>query len=195
MALTKNQIIKQLYESVNFNSCINKMEPGHLRADLKAEVVLILLETPAEKIIQMNSTGQLPYYAVRIIINQIQSNSSPFAKMYRKTVTSYVSDIDEHADLKLEYIKQNPVTEDQETLQERETREQWEDRIKDLTFSEINKLYWYDRDMILLYQKLGSFREIERRTRIPSTSCYDTIKKAMNIIKSNVTNTDNIPAR
>lgn len=168
------------------------MEPDYLREDLKAEVILILLETSDEKIQNLNANGQLAYYAVRIIINQIQSNTSPFAKIYRQMIASIDNEV--FADQKTEYIKNNPINEAGETLMDRESRENMEDRINELAIDEINKLYWYDRDMVLAYKKHGSFREIEKHTGIPFSSCYHTIKKAMNTIKKNVnSNNNNIP--
>ena len=87
---TKNQIIEELYRSKEFNDCIGKMEPEHLRDDLKAEVALILLETPDTKIAGLSEQGNLKFYAVRIILNLIQSKTSTFFKKYR----SYFVEID-----------------------------------------------------------------------------------------------------
>lgn len=81
--MSKNEIIEELYRSKEFNDCINKMEPEHLRDDLKAEVVLILLETEGAKIKALYERNELKYFTVRIILNLIQSRSSPFYKKYR----------------------------------------------------------------------------------------------------------------
>ena len=81
---TKNQIIEELYNSREFNDCINKMEPEHLRDDLRAEVVLILLETDETKIRQLHEKGELKFYTVRIILNLIKSKTSAFFKKYRQ---------------------------------------------------------------------------------------------------------------
>lgn len=83
---TKNQIIEELYKSKEFNDCIGKMEPEHLRDDLRAEVVLILLETDERKLAEIHAAGALKFYTVRIIINLIQSKSSPFYKTYRMPI-------------------------------------------------------------------------------------------------------------
>jgi hypothetical protein len=80
---TKNQIIAELYESREFNDCIGKMEPEHLRDDLRAEVMLILLETDERKLLDIHANGGLKFYTVRIILNLIQSKTSSFYKKYR----------------------------------------------------------------------------------------------------------------
>jgi hypothetical protein len=59
------------------------MEPDHLRDDLRAEVALILLETDEKKLQEIHQGGGLRYYTVRIIMNLIQSKTSPFYKTYR----------------------------------------------------------------------------------------------------------------
>lgn len=81
----KNEIITQLYNSKEFNDCIEKMEPEHLRDDLRAEVALILLETDEHKVLAIHASNinALKYYTVRIILNLIQSKTSAFYKKYR----------------------------------------------------------------------------------------------------------------
>src|SRR5690349_22039567 len=80
------------------------MEPEHLRDDLRSEVMLILLETPEDKIRQLHEQKVLKFFTVRIIMNLIQSKTSKFYKQYRQQFTpigikqdysgnSYVDDI------------------------------------------------------------------------------------------------------
>jgi hypothetical protein len=82
----KNEIVAELFTSKDFNDCIGKMEPEHLRDDLRAEVALILLETDERKLIDIYMGGGLRYYTVRIILNLIQSKTSSFYKKYRLPV-------------------------------------------------------------------------------------------------------------
>lgn len=103
---TKNEIVGELFTSKEFNDCIAKMEPDHLRDDLKAEVALILLETPDDKIVAIYSSGPmaLKYYTVRIILNLIQSKRSAFYKKYRQPFVEL--DLNVHYDVK----HRGPVT-------------------------------------------------------------------------------------
>ena len=95
---TKNEIITEFYRRKEFNDCINKQEPEHLRDDLRAEVMLILLETSEEKIKALHEKDELKYYAVRIILNLIQSKTSSFFKKYRQSLVEL--DINVHYDAK-----------------------------------------------------------------------------------------------
>lgn len=99
--MTRNEIVTELYNSREFNECINKMEPEHLRDDLKAEVTLILLETDEQRLLSIYSNGPnaLKYYTVRIIINLIQSKTSLFYKKYR----SYFVEIDPNYNYDVRY--------------------------------------------------------------------------------------------
>jgi hypothetical protein len=163
---TKNQIIEELYKSREFNDCINKMEPEHLRDDLKAEVVLILLEIDEVKLMEIHGKGALKFFTARIIINQVFSKTSPFYKQYRQ-----------------QFNEINDRFAYEETdIEERATREEIEEKM----LSEIDNLYWYNAGIVKLYMKLGNFRAIERDTGIPYASAYKTVKKSFNEIKQKV---------
>lgn len=85
--------IESLYNSKKFNEAINKMDPEDLRADLKSEVILIVMEKPAEMVLSLHNEKKLEFYAIRIMLTQIKSNTSPFYKKYR--VHRQHSEIDE----------------------------------------------------------------------------------------------------
>lgn len=164
---TKNEIIEQLFKSREFNDCINKMEPEHLRDDLRSEVVLILLETPEEKIQLINEqVNGLKYYTVRVILNLIQSKTSKFYKQYRQQL----------AELNDRFAYEFT------DLEEREQREEMEDK----ALGEVDNLYWYNKEMVRLYLQHGNYRAIEEITRIPYSSAYKTIQRSLQEIKLKV---------
>lgn len=163
---TKNQIIEELYKSKEFNDCIGKMEPEHLRDDLKAEVTLILLEIDEHKILEMHSKGVLRFFTARIIINQIFSITSPFYKNYRQ----------QHGEIK------DRIAYDEADIAERATREE----IEEQAMREIDNLYWYNSGIIKLYLKHGNYRAIEEDTGIPYSSAYKTIQKSFQEIRQKV---------
>lgn len=160
---TKNQIIEELFNGKDFNDCLGKMEPAHLRDDLRQEVILTMCELPEEKVVKLHEEKVLVFYVVRVIINMIRSTNSPFAKKYRTTYTELVE-------------QEEPTGPD---MNERLLREE----LEDYTLSEINSLYWYDAELIRLYMNLGTFRAIQEMTGIPYVSCFKTIKKAMGVLK------------
>lgn len=161
--LSKNEIVAQLFSSKEFNDCIGKMDPEHLRDDLRGEVILILLETDEKKLRDLQDNGGLKFYTVRIILNLIQSKTSPFYKKYRQHTT--------------DYIPENSID---DGLNGRVYKELQEEK----AIAIIDKMYWYDREIVRLYMKLGSYRAIEKDTGIPWESCYSTIRKAINQIRN-----------
>lgn len=194
--MTKDRILTDLFKSEEFNSCIGKMKPAHLQDDLRSEVILILCESDEEKILNLHESGGLRYYTVRIILNLIQSSSSPFYKKYRsmfdtrdpKATQNDKSGID-NGDAYLESLLQQEAESDQEyagqvfsILEKREVKENQEDA----ALLAVDDLYWYDQQIVKLYMRLGNFRAIEKETGIPWESCYKTFKKACKQIKDKV---------
>jgi hypothetical protein len=161
--MTKNKIISDLFVSKDFNSCIGKMKPEHLQDDLKAEVALILCELPEEKVIQLHNNGGLKFYTVRIILNQIQSNSSPFFKKFRQQNLD-ISEVNE-TDIE-QGVDYNPK--------------------KDAAIVAIDGLPWYDREIVKMYAIHGTYRAIEKETGIPFESIYKTVQKACKAIRKKV---------
>lgn len=50
----------------------------------------------------------------------------------------------------------------------------------------IGELYWYDREILMLYIELGNYRAIEKKTGIPYASAYKTVQKVIKEIKQKV---------
>jgi hypothetical protein len=163
----RNEIVTELYNSKEFNDCIGKMEPDHLRDDLRAEVALILLETEDKRLIEIHTAGALKFYTVRIILNLIQSKTSLFYKRYRQQAAE---------------ITDRFMADEQLDIEERMTREDMEDQ----AMKEIDNLYWYNAGIVKLYLKHGNYRAIEQDTGIPYSSAYKTIQKSFQEIKQKV---------
>lgn len=162
--MTKNQIIENLFTGKNFNDCLSKMEPRHLREDLKMEVISIVCEWSDEKVIQLHLDKALEFYVVRVILNQVKSKTSGFVRKYRSTSTYEIT---------------RDVPCQNEDIRNRQIKEE----LQRIAIEEIDRLYWYDAEMIRLYLKLGNFRAIEEHTGIPFISCYKNIQKSLTILK------------
>lgn len=155
--MTKNEILSELFTSKDFNQCIRKMKPESLQDELKAEVALILCEKPEDLIIGLADRKELRFYTVRIILNLIQSNTSQFYKKFRVN------------NLELSEISEPTIIE--------------YDERKDTAISEIDNLYWYDREILKLYAEHGTYRKVEEVTGIPFESVYKTVMKNCKIIR------------
>lgn len=170
-----NEIVAELYQSKEFNDCIRRMEPEHLRDDLRSEVILILLETRAEKLLDIYQKGALKFYTVRIILNLIQSTRSDFYKRYRQPISEFTADL------------MNKFSVDDEADAELVDEKEAVGRLLDQVIDEVDGLYWYNRQILELYMKHGNYRAIEKETRIPYSSAYKTVQHSFKQIKQKIT--------
>jgi hypothetical protein len=135
--VTRDQIVERLFVGKNFNECLSKMEPDHLRDDLKMEVITVVCGWPDDKVIDLHSKGVLEFYVVRVILNMVKSKSSPFYKKYRTIhqpfnsantgrAAMYEADT---AEVTMEYVSMAASLDvklnkqDGESIEDRETRE------------------------------------------------------------------------
>lgn len=164
------------------------MEPDHLRDDLKCEVLAVVCEWPEEKIINLHRDKALEFYVVRVILNQVKSKTSPFVKKYRRVKEEYIEyDVStiyksENSRYRHNLSISNRINNkaSDEELENRQIQEQ----LEEIALSEIDRLYWYDAEMVRLYLKHGNFRAIEKETGIPFISCYKNIKKSLALLKA-----------
>lgn len=134
-------------------------------------MLLILLEMDDDKIIGLNERNELRFYTARIIVNLVKSKTSPFYKKYR-TISFTLS----------ENIHQ--IFE----IEERQQRE----FLEDTAMNEIQNLYWYDKEIVQMYLKHGTYRAIEKETGIKWEAAYKTVQKVIRHIRGKVTG-DNAP--
>lgn len=114
----------------------------------------------------MIDASQLHYYFTAILIRNYHSSTSRFHYIYRKG-SDIIADKDVYG---------MDVPEDEY------------DALKEAKMSfieeEIQKLDWYSREMVKLHFYEGmSFRKISELTKIPKTSCWNTIQDIKNKIK------------
>lgn len=170
--MTRNEIIEQLYKDDRINDCISKMHPKELQEDLKAEIFLILLEYPETKIKELHQSNQLVYFTLKIITNQVKSNTSKFTKKFKDCKTVYGVDISDRAEEV--YTEERPKSLDEIVI-----------KIKGLAyksipdFLDLPDINWYNQLMLSLYMKHGTYREMARVTKIPRPSCFLTVKETI----------------
>jgi len=148
-------------QSTELDNCIKKVDP-HLQDDLKAELALALLETDAEYVCFLSHTNRLKFYSVRILLN-LTSSTGPFYKKYRYSA----KDIDNEVHKEDDY----------NSILHRKT-------VEEKALSEVDKLDWYESEMVKLYLDVGNYRDMQKATRIPYVSCFNTVKTAVKRIKS-----------
>lgn len=152
----KDKAILDLLSDKSLNNLAKKIG-GEYADDLIQEVALLLLEMDEEKWAEINEGGILRWYVIRTMINMATSARSTFARKYG---------IHEHRPP----LKDIPDTEEYD--QEKED---------DIALLEVilNEYHWYNRDLLLLYLREGSYRKVEKATGIPFKSVGNTVKKTL----------------
>lgn len=156
----KDLAVIDLLSDESLKALADKIAGSHSE-DLIQEVALLLLEMDEEKWISINENGALRWYVVRTMLNMATSNRSTFASKYElnKSKTELV-DI--------------PNTEGYDFEKE-----------ADISLLEtfLERQHWYDRDMLKLYLREGSYRKVSKITNIPFKSVGNTVKKTIKRIK------------
>lgn len=144
------------------------MNPLELRQDLKQEIFLVLCDMDAEKLFELHNRNELRFYAVRIMLNMIQSKTSAFYVKFRK-----------HLEV-TNGLTQNTSEDETEKVCE-------ETFIKN--FNQISNRFElltdYEKDLFNLYIEKGrNASVIARQTTIPKRSIYHTLYLIKQKLKS-----------
>ena len=140
--------------------------------DLLHESIMALYNSDQEKIKTIIEKKQLTFYIVRIMLNQYQSNTSPYHKKYRKQYNE--------KQLKEFYIyTKEPLTKEKmKQLEEKEDRLQWiEEKLKHLS--------WFDVEVFKIYYRENySLNTMSKATKINRSTLGKSIRFIKNYLKS-----------
>ena len=140
--------------------------------DLLHETILTLYNADQEKIKIIIEKKQLTFYIVRIMLNQYQSNTSPYHKKYRKQYNE--------KQLKEFYIyTKEPLTKEKmKQLEEQENRLQWIDE-------KLKHLSWFDVEVFKIYYRENySLNTMSKATKINRSTLGKSIRFIKNYLKS-----------
>lgn len=158
--MDKNKIIEEFWLNDEVNQAFAKMQPEELQYDLKAEVFLVLLEMDNEKLIGLYDRKEIRFYIVRTMLNMIKSDRSQFWKKYRN------------------YIE----------YEGKEQLEVEQNNIIDVMENGIEKLHWYQKEILNLYtfEFNKNAKELSRKTGIPYMSIIRTLKQTKTELKKHI---------
>ena len=158
--MDKNKIIAELWMSKEVNDAFGKMQPEELQYDLKAEVFMVLCEMDDAKLIGMYERNETRFYLVRTMLNMIKSDRSTFWKKYRNFVEYEYNE-------KIDNVQNSII---------------------DLMEESIEKLHWYQKEILRLYtfEFNKNAKELSRTTGIPYMSIIRTLKQTKTELKKNI---------
>ena len=140
--------------------------------DLLHESIIALYNSDQEKIKTIIEKKQLTFYIVRIMMNQYQSNTSPYHKKYRRTKHK------EHLKEFYIYTKEPLTKEKIKELEQKEDRLQWiEEKLKGLG--------WFDVEVFKIYYRENySLNTMSKATKINRSTLVKSIRFIKNFLKN-----------
>ena len=166
--MTKAEIIAELYSSQEMADALAKMNPEDLREDLRQEIFVALCEMDDSRIITLHTNKQLKFFAVRIMLNMIQSKTSRFFYKFRRGAY-------------------DPYHESHDKAEDEPECEETFSKRYEAVCDELGTMYWYKRELFRLYVESGcNAAKVSRETKIPIRSVYHTIKEVKDQIKNRV---------
>lgn len=159
--MERNQIIANLWTSKEVNQAFEKMQPEDLQYDLKAEVFMVLLEMPEDKLLGMYERGEIRFFLVRIMLNMIKSDRSGFWKKYRN------------------YVELNVCEQKEET---------YDETIFANLEESLSEIHWYQKQLFDLYAKEfnRNAKELSIATGIPYMSVIRTLKQTKQELRKKI---------
>ena len=140
--------------------------------DLLHETILALYDSNQEKIKVIIEKKQLTFYIVRIMMNQYQSNTSPYHKKYRRIKHK------EHLKDFYIYTKEPLTKEKMQEFEDREKRLQWIDE-------KLKGLSWFDVEVFRIYFREGfSLNKMQKETKINRSTLGKSIRYIKNFLKN-----------
>lgn len=109
--MESTQIIADIYQSSEITEVLSKVNPEHIRDDLRQHIFLELLEKPDAFIVDLNKRGKLKCFIVKMIYNTSRFTKSRFAKERGKEVMvdqlpDIIEEVEEEIVIPIDKIKE-----------------------------------------------------------------------------------------
>jgi hypothetical protein len=170
--LDRQRIIAEIYESKDFNAALGKMQPDHLRDELRQEVILVLCEMPEDRLIEMYNTGGIKFYLVRTMINMCMSKTSRFYAMFRREQVQFD---DNHERIDETDIDSKLFTES--VVSSIERMAEWDN---------CNTDEFVCSNIMKAYMQHGNIRATAKAIDIPPVAVHRYLKRGQQIIREKI---------
>jgi DNA-directed RNA polymerase specialized sigma24 family protein len=155
--LSKSCVLANLFTSSEIDEVLQKINPAYIRDDVRQHAFLVLFEKDEAFIIDLHTRGKLRQYVAKTIYNTANFSESKFNREYRR-----------HTEI---------PTESFQCVPDEETDYDYEALVESCNVK-LEAIYWYNRDLLRLYVKLGSYRKVSEETGIPVNSVHHAVKQA-----------------
>jgi hypothetical protein len=187
--MTKDSLITEIYTSKEIGEVILKIQPEHLRDDLKQHVFLLLLEKEEEFILELHKIGKLKNYIIKILFQLVHFKKDKFHTIYGKNTEGKCIEVP--FDFSIASDKyQIPIESDGNIERENDCISEL-DKIKGIEFpsqtgKKCGSISMYHGVLLERYVEKGNYRAVAEETGIPVKSVYNAVQMAKNEIKKRV---------
>jgi len=155
MEITKPLILEQVVRDGKFLKICQKITHNNeLYKDLFQECILILLEQPEQKIVELHSKDELKPFFIRIVQNNYNSKTSPFFKKYKSKV-EFKKDEGEQTESSYDYDK----------------------LVEYINSGGSTRVEWFDTQIVKLLVSEKNIYKLEKKTGINRASLRNAISR------------------
>lgn len=152
-----SNIIAQLYNDQAITTLVNSLPPHPDPQDVKQQAFTTLLEKPADLIMGLQAKGELLPYACQVIKNTANwTNGTLRRQLGKEVLTDNFGNIEQPA-------------------------EETTDRA--VVSLPLDRLHWFNADLIRLYMEHRTYRKVAMVTGIPVMTVFDAVKKGKQQLK------------
>jgi DNA-directed RNA polymerase specialized sigma24 family protein len=171
--MNKTILLTEIYLSKEVGEVISKIQPEHIRNDLKQHVFLELFEHSEDFIMDLFNRGKLKSFIVKMLYNTSKFTKSKFSREMGKEIS--FGDLEEVE----EKICQHSAYEITKGVNDLRTKD---DEYEELNCA-VSSIYWYKAEILKLYSELGTYKKVSLTTGIPVASVFATVNQARKEIK------------
>lgn len=160
-----SQYAERIFNDPKINTLIGKIQPTHLQADLRQEILLEVLTIDCNKIVEISARNKLTDYVAQMVCRMAFSKTSKFYYQFKKN----------NNDKAIEYLAslqpspEIPTAKAQQYLNEKQN---------------IDAINWHEVAIFRKYVEIGSMRGVARYFDVSVDHIWDVVNKVRNEIKS-----------
>lgn len=185
-------------ENPMLNSTINNICPPQWKDDFRSHFLLQLMEMKETKLQQAWNNGWIEWLCVKILSNQMNSNTSSFWKIYRNGGFNGDRKVilqSDYEGIRNDYKEQessNPISYEgafgHDTSDDDIERLELIELKRDRIIEALNGRHYYHRHLFILHINGMTYRQIEKETEISYQSIRLSILSTIEWLKNNLKN-------
>lgn len=178
----KERILAQLADRKDIKGVIQNITEGdeYYSEELYQELFLVLCELDEERIVSMYNEKWLDWYIVRTLSNMFNSVNSRFYYNIKKPIVNKVDHVTEdERDMIEEYPAPPQLALPDNTGRSIEVKHQYLEELE----TAINQLYWFNKEIVNHYLKLGTIKKVSEATGINTATISLTLQASRKELK------------